>query len=226
LYTTGVLYILGKENIELILTTNKMSMNLIDRIKETFHKFNIEPSSVGVKLEEESQITLASEGKLQDGTMIYSTADSWAVGSDCYTMDESGNPVPMSAGEYVLEDGSKMVVDDKGFITEIASVEEEQMSSEDFIESLSEKVNALTNEKTELASQLANESEKSIKANKELASVKTELSALKKTASTTSIKEAKSHAFGKEKSAPVQKTYAQMTLKERILFNIENNKSN
>lgn len=202
-------------------------MSFINRLKETFQKFNIDPSQVGVQLE--SEIKMASEGKLQDGTMIYSTADSWSVGADCYTMDESGNPVPMTAGEYVMEDGSKMVIDDKGFVTEIASVEEEQMSSEDLmkiIESLSEKVNALTNEKTELASQLALESDKAIKSSKEVSSLKTELSALKKSASAPSVKESKSHSLTKEKSTPAEKTYNQMTLKERILFNLHNNKVN
>lgn len=204
-----------------------MSKNFITRLKETFHKFNIDPSQVGVQLEEE--IKMSSEGKLQDGTMIYSTADAWGVGADIYTMDENGTPVPVAAGEYILEDGTKVVVDDKGVIAEFGMKEEEMMSSEDLmkiIESLSEKVNALSNEKTELASQLAIESEKAINASKELSSVKTELSSLKKTASATSVKESKTHLFNKEKSQASEKSYSQMTLKERILFNIEQSKSN
>lgn len=204
-----------------------MSKNFINRLKETFHKFNIDPAQVGVQLEEE--IKMSSEGKLQDGTIIYSTADAWGVGADIYTMDENGTPVPVTAGEYILEDGTKVVVDEKGFIAEFGMEEEEKMSSEDLmkiIESLSEKVNALSNEKTELASQLAIESEKAINASKELASVKTELSSLKKTASTTSVKESKNHLFTKEKSQASEKSYSQMTLKERILFNIEQSKSN
>lgn len=204
-----------------------MSKNFITRLKETFHKFNIDPAQVGVQLE--GEIKLSSEGKLQDGTMIYSTADAWGVGADIYTMDESGNPVPVSAGEYILEDGTKVMVDDKGIIAEFGEKVEEEMSSEDLmkiIESLSEKVNALTTEKTELATQLATESEKAIKASNELASVKTELSSLKKTASASSVKETKSHVFAKEKSQASEKSYAQMTLKERILFNIEQSKSN
>jgi len=204
-----------------------MSKNFITRLKETFHKFNIDPSQVGVQLEEE--IKMSSEGKLQDGTIIYSTADAWGVGADIYTMDENGTPVPVTAGEYILEDGTKVVVDEKGFIAEFGMEEEEKMSSEDLmkiIESLSEKVNALSNEKTELASQLAIESEKAINASKELASVKTELSSLKKTASATSVKESKTHLFAKEKSQASEKSYSNMTLKERILFNIEQSKSN
>jgi hypothetical protein len=204
-----------------------MSKNFLTRLKETFHKFNIDPAQVGVQLEDE--IKLSSEGKLQDGTMIYSTADVWGVGADIYTMDESGNPVPVSAGEYVLEDGTKVMVDDKGIIAEFGEAMEQEMSSEDLmkiIESLSEKVNALTTEKTELATQLATESEKAIKSSQEVSSLKTELSSLKKTASASSIKETKNHVFAKEKSQASEKSYAQMTLKERILFNIEQSKSN
>jgi hypothetical protein len=204
-----------------------MSNNFLTRLKETFQKFNIDPSQVGVQLEDE--IKLSSEGKLQDGTMIYSTADVWGVGADIYTMDESGKAVPVSAGEYVLEDGTKVMVDDKGIIAEFGEAMEQEMSSEDLmkiIESLSEKVNALTTEKTELATQLATESEKAIKSSQEVSSLKTELSSLKKTASASSIKETKSHVFAKEKSQASEKSYAQMTLKERILFNIEQSKSN
>jgi hypothetical protein len=204
-----------------------MSKNFLSRLKETFHKFNIDPTQVGVQLENE--IKLSSEGKLQDGTMIYSTADAWGVGADIYTMDESGSPVPVTAGEYILEDGTKVVVDDKGIIAEFGEKKEEEMSSEDLmkiIESLSEKVNALTNEKTELASQLATESEKAIKSSQEVSSLKTELSSLKKTASASSVKDTKTHAFAKEKSQASEKSYSQMTLKERILFNIEKSKSN
>jgi hypothetical protein len=177
----------------------------------------------------EDEIKLSSEGKLQDGTMIYSTADAWGVGADIYTMDENGTPVPVAAGAYILEDGTSVMVDENGFIAEFGMKEEEMMSSEDLmkiIESLSEKVNALTNEKTELATQLANESEKAIKSSQEVSSLKTELSSLKKTASASSIKETKSHVFAKEKLQASEKSYAQMTLKERILFNIEQSKSN
>jgi arsenate reductase-like glutaredoxin family protein len=204
-----------------------MSKNFITRLKETFHKFNIDPSQVGVQLEDE--IKLSSEGKLQDGTMIYSTADTWGVGADIYTMDENGTPVPVAAGAYILEDGTNVMVDENGFISQFGEPVEQEMSSEDLmkiIESLSEKVNALTIEKTELASQLATESEKAIKSSQEASSLKTELSSLKKTASASSVKDTKTHVFAKEKSQSPEKSWSQMTLKERILFNIEQSKSN
>jgi hypothetical protein len=219
----------GKRNVNVFLSAKQLAMtkNFLTRLKETFHKFNIDPTQVGVKLEDE--IKMSSEGKLSDGTMIYSTADAWGMGADIFTMDENGTHVAVGAGDYTLEDGTRVVVGEDGKIAEFGEPMEEEMSSEDLmkiIESLSEKVNSLTNEKTELATQLAVESDKAIKSSQEASTLKTELSSLKKTASASSIKDIKNQTLSKEKSQPVQKSFSQMTLKERILINIENMKSN
>ncbi len=48
-------------------------------------------------------VKFAVEGTLADGTKIYSTADEWVVGVDIFTLDADGNPVPVPAGEYLLE---------------------------------------------------------------------------------------------------------------------------
>ncbi len=73
-------------------------------------KYGIEPSALGIKFEEETteaatEVKFAVEGTLADGTKIYSTADEWVVGVDIFTLDADGNPVPVPAGEYLLEDG-------------------------------------------------------------------------------------------------------------------------
>ena len=178
--------------------------NIKEQIKSVFNKYGIDPSSVGIKFEEEApaaepatELQFAVEGTLSDGTKIYSTASEWTVGVDIYTQDAEGNPVPVPAGEYILEDGvTKVVVGEDGLIAELEREEQStEMSSEDLvsvISTLSEqiaaqntRIAALEGEKTELSAALA--------------SVKTELASVKKAPAVPSVK---SQEF-KKNAAPV-----------------------
>jgi len=185
--------------------------NIKEQIKSVFNKYGIDPSSVGIKFEEEApaaepatELQFAVEGTLSDGTKIYSTANEWVVGVDIYTQDAEGNPVPVPAGEYILEDGvTKVVVGEDGLIAEIEREEQStEMSSEDLvsvISTLSEqiaaqntRIAALEGEKTELAA--AVETAKS-----EAQAAKTELASVKKAPAVPSVK---SQEF-KKNAAPV-----------------------
>jgi uncharacterized small protein (DUF1192 family) len=159
--------------------------NIKEQIKATFEKFGIDPSAHGIKFEEETaaavEIVMAAEGTLNDGTKIYSTAAEWGVGVDIYTMDADGNPVPVAAGEYILEDGiTKVTVDESGLVVSIESemeVAPAEMSSEDLVAvigSLSERIAALESEKTALSA--------------EVTAVKAELSSVKKAPAAPSVK--------------------------------------
>jgi hypothetical protein len=179
--------------------------NIKEQIKSVFNKYGIDPSSVGIKFEEETaaaeapatEVKFAVEGTLADGTKIYSTADEWVVGVDIYTQDAEGNPVPVPAGEYILEDGvTKVVVDEGGLIAEIEREEQStEMSSEDLVAvigQLSERIAALETEKTELAAAIET-------AKNETAAVKAELASVKKAPAVPSVK---SQEF-KKNAAPV-----------------------
>lgn len=179
--------------------------NIKEQIKSVFSKYGIDPSTVGIKFEEEAtateapatEVKFAVEGTLADGTKIYSTADEWVVGVDIYTQDAEGNPVPVPAGEYLLEDGvTKVVVGEDGKIAEIEKEEQStEMSSEDLVAvigSLSERISALEAEKTELAAAVES-------AKNETASVKAELASVKKAPAVPSVK---SQEF-KKNAAPV-----------------------
>jgi hypothetical protein len=163
--------------------------NIKEQIKSVFSKYGIDPSSVGIKFEEEAAATelkFAVEGTLNDGTKIYSTADEWVVGVDIYTQDAEGNPVPVPAGEYILEDGvTKVVVGEDGLVAEIEREEQStEMSSEDLVAvigSLSERIAALETEKTELAAAVES-------AKNEVKSVKSELASVKKAPAVPSVK--------------------------------------
>jgi hypothetical protein len=178
--------------------------NIKEQIKSVFSKYGIDPSSVGIKFEEETateapatEVKFAVEGTLSDGTKIYSTADEWVVGVDIYTQDAEGNPVPVPAGEYLLEDGvTKVVVGEDGLVAEIEREEQStEMSSEDLVAvigQLSERIAALETEKTELAAAIES-------AKNETASVKAELASVKKAPAVPSVK---SQEF-KKNAAPV-----------------------
>lgn len=179
--------------------------NIKEQIKSVFNKYGIDPSTVGIKFEEETtaaeapatEVKFAVEGTLADGTKIYSTADEWTVGVDIYTQDAEGNPVPVPAGEYLLEDGvTKVYVGEEGTITEIEREEQStEMSSEDLVAvigQLSERIAALEVEKTELAAAVET-------AKKDAEALKTELASVKKAPAVPSVK---SQEF-KKNAAPV-----------------------
>ncbi|CAB4188662.1 hypothetical protein UFOVP1175_48 [uncultured Caudovirales phage] len=177
-----------------------------NQIKAVFAKYNIEPSALGIKFEDESadaaeatatEVKFAVEGTLADGTKIYSTADEWTVGVDIYTQDAEGNPVPVPMGEYILEDGvTKVYVATDGIISEIEREEQStEMSSEDLVAvigQLSERIAALEVEKTELAAAVES-------AKKDTDAVKAELASVKKAPAVPSVK---SQEF-KKNTAPV-----------------------
>jgi len=179
--------------------------NIKEQIKSVFNKYGIDPSTVGIKFEEETaaaeapatEVKFAVEGTLADGTKIYSTADEWVVGVDIYTQDAEGNPVPVPAGEYLLEDGvTKVVVGEDGKVAEIEREEQStEMSSEDLVAvigQLSERIAALEVEKTELAAAVEN-------AKNDADAVKAELASVKKAPAVPSVK---SQEF-KKNAAPV-----------------------
>jgi hypothetical protein len=91
---------------------------------------------LGLTLSSEEVVeTLAAEGKLMDGTRIFTDADAFVVGSAVQIETEEGMmPAPM--GEHTLEDGNIIVVDEAGVITEIKTpeAEEEEPVEEDLAE--------------------------------------------------------------------------------------------
>lgn len=195
--------------------------NLKESLKSIFSKFGIDPSVHGIQLEE---VQLELEGKLKDGTPIFTSAESFAIGSDVYTKDEEGNKVPAAAGRYELESGEFIDVNEASQIEEMGIPElEEEMSSDDLlsaINKLSERVSTLESEKTALETELSRVKGEAAKATENLGAVKAELAAIKKQPAIASVKEKNSTrvVMSSEKK---EKPFSQMTLRERIINNIE-----
>jgi hypothetical protein len=196
-------------------------VNLKESLKEIFSKFKIDPSVHGIKLEE---VALETEGRLKDGTPVFTSADSFAIGVDVYTKDEEGNKVAAAAGRYELETGEFIDVNELGQIAEMGIPEmEEEMSSDDLlsaINKLSERVSQLETVNAELTTELSNAKNEAAKSAENLSAVKAELSAVKKQPATVSVKEKNPTRviMGEQKA---DKPFNQMTLRERIVKNIE-----
>jgi hypothetical protein len=195
--------------------------NLKESIAAIFQKFAVDPKAYGINLE--TEVKLETEGKLKDGTPIYTSAESFAVGVDVYTKDSEGNNVPAAQGRYELETGEFIDVNELGQIAEMGIPEmEEEMSSVDLvnaIEKLAERVASLEGSNSSLTAELATAENKIQELSSLLKNTKTELSSLKKQPAAASVKETKRVVLGADQK---EKSFAQMTLRERIIKNIEN----
>ena len=81
--------------------------------------------ALGIKAEAPTvEVNLASM-KTMDGQATFD-AESFEVGSAIFVVTEDGK-IPAPMGEYAMEDGTIVKVDDKGYIVEISTKEEEVM---------------------------------------------------------------------------------------------------
>jgi hypothetical protein len=102
---------------------NIINMSVLDSVAKIFAKYNI-------KLEEEDKKDMKlAEGTLADGTMIYSTAESWAVGVDVAVKNEDGELVAVPDGEYELDNGIMIVVKE-GLLESIVEPTAEEVEEE------------------------------------------------------------------------------------------------
>ena len=89
---------------------------------------------MGKESTEETKVELA-QVKTMDGEAIFD-AEAFEIGQAVFIVTEEGNiPVPM--GEYMLEDGMKIEVDEQGVIVEV-SIEGEEEIVEEVIEAKDE----------------------------------------------------------------------------------------
>ena len=80
---------------------------------------------VGVELSEETAIQL-EEMKLDNGTII--VAESFKAGESVFIKSED-EEIALPVGEYVLEDGRKLMVKEEGLIASITEAEKEEVEA-------------------------------------------------------------------------------------------------
>ena len=81
--------------------------------------------ALGIKAEAPAVEVNLAQLKTMDGQATFD-AESFEVGSAIFVVTEDGK-IPAPMGEYAMEDGTIVKVDDKGYIVEISTKEEEVM---------------------------------------------------------------------------------------------------
>jgi len=160
-----------------------------------------------------TKVACAAKATLEDGSEIFTDSDAWAIGINVYSTDAEGNDMPLADGEYMLADGTKIVVSG-GVVSEIetpaADITEEQpmdMSAElnavlSVVANLEKKVAELTALNTQLSTSLKD------------AEVK-----LSATPAAASVTEAPVIVAQNKQEKPI-KSYAKMTPAERVMANL------
>ena len=96
---------------------------------------------VALGLDKQEEVNLEFQAKLEDGTIIVSTADSLEAGVDVSVLTEDGTTMLLPVGEYRLEDGMGIKVEEEGVVAEIIETEEEVVEEEATEETEKEEMN-------------------------------------------------------------------------------------
>ena len=206
--------------------------------------------ALGLDKQEES-VNLEYQAKLEDGTIIVSTAESLEAGVDISVLTEDGTTMLLPVGEYKTEDGQGFSVEVEGVVAEIMEEEEEvveeetpveeEASKEDMEEETIEETEAVEFDSvafmdevksvvTDLMSNVNTEIETlkselaSLKSdNEELSSEKEKLSAqVVELSNEPAAKPVDTNKFSALGKETTQRDLSKMTKRERILYNITN----
>jgi hypothetical protein len=183
-------------------------MTLKDRIQDLFTKY-----SVALEVEEKPEETPAEMQmkKLDNGTEVY-TEEEFSEGASVFVMNEEGEKIPLPDGEYTMEDGGTLEVED-GKVAMMGGdkkEEEEEMSEETPFATVEQVADMITKAlgivQEDFAAQLASK-------DKEVEQAKEELAATKKEAAAAPVARA-----AQEKFTQPSKPIGQMTAQERVAF--------
>lgn len=105
---------------------------------------------VALGLDKQEEVNLEFQAKLEDGTIIVSTAASLEAGVDVSVLTEDGTTILLPVGEYKTEgeDGIGFSVEVEGVVAEIYETEEEVVEEEASEETSKEEMNEETTEDT------------------------------------------------------------------------------
>ena len=104
--------------------------------------------ALGLETQEES-VSLEFQAKLEDGTIIVSTAEALEPGVDVSVLTEDGTTMLLPVGEYKTEDGQGFSVEVEGVVAELYETEEEVVEEEATKETEKEEMNEETTEEVE-----------------------------------------------------------------------------
>ena len=207
--------------------------------------------ALGLDKQEES-VNLEYQAKLEDGTIIVSTAESLEAGVDISVLTEDGTTMLLPVGEYKTEDGQGFSVEVEGVVAELYEEEveeeateetpvEEEASKEDMEEETIEETEAvefdsvafmdevksvvvdlMSNVNTEIET-LKSELAELKSTNEELSSEKEKLSAqVVELSNEPAAKPVDTNKFSALGRETTQRDLSKMSKRERILYNITN----
>ena len=93
-------------------------MTISERVQEVFNRFN-----VNLTVEETPRVEMA-EAALENGTVIYTDAESFAEGAEAYIINDEGERIPLPPGDYTLADGGVIVIGEGGVVESVGAGEE------------------------------------------------------------------------------------------------------
>ena len=197
---------------------------------------------VALGLDKQEEVSLEFQAKLEDGTIIVSTAEVLEAGVDISVLTEDGTTMLLPVGEYKTDEGQGFSVEVEGVVAELYEDEveeeeaeeapvEEEASKEDMEEVEFDSVAFMDEVKSVVVDLMSNVNTdiETLKAelaelkstNEDLSSEKEKLSAqvveLSNEPAAKPVDTNKFSALGKELS---QRDLSKMTKRERILYNI------
>lgn len=75
---------------------------------------------------DKEEVTLAWQSKLEDGTIVVSTAETLESGVDASVLTEDGTTIPLPIGTYKTEDGVTFRIEVEGVVAEVMESETEE----------------------------------------------------------------------------------------------------
>ena len=83
---------------------------------------------------DKEEVTLAWQSKLEDGTIVVSTAETLEAGVDASVLTEDGTTIPLPIGTYKTEDGITFRIEEEGVVAEVMESETEEADTTEEVE--------------------------------------------------------------------------------------------
>jgi hypothetical protein len=80
------------------------------------------------------EVNLAWQSKLEDGTIVVSTAETLEAGVDASVLTEDGTTIPLPIGTYKTEDGLTFRIEAEGVVAEVMESETEEEDTTEEVE--------------------------------------------------------------------------------------------
>ena len=83
---------------------------------------------------DKEEVNLAWQSKLEDGTIVVSTAETLEAGVDASVLTEDGTTIPLPIGTYKMEDGLTFRIEEEGVVAEVMESETEEKDTTEEVE--------------------------------------------------------------------------------------------